>query len=186
MNYSDYFKILDLHTDASIADIKRAYRIKARMYHPDLNHSPEARDKFVQVTEAYEFLITNFNNTGNDEEALARAAEEWRKYRQHRSGQQANAYARAAYIRFKNSKQYKAGRVFDLARIVFGLTISVLILINTILGFIVKVKYPEEGYANPVIVFVLMILLGIIFLTTSLIYLKAYLEESRKHRKKSI
>ena len=184
MNYPDYFKILDLHTDASIADIKRAYRIKARMYHPDLNHAPEARDKFIEVTEAYEFLIANLNNTGNDEEALARAAEEWRKYRQHRSGQQANAYARASYIRFRNSKEYKAGRVFDLARIIFGLTISFLILIYTILGFIVKVKYPEEGYGNPVIVFILMILLGLIFLTTSLIYLKAYLEESRKHKKK--
>ena len=183
MNYPDYFKILDLHTDASIADIKRAYRIKARLYHPDLNHSPEARDKFIQVTEAYEFLIAKFNNTGNEEESLARAAEEWRKYRQHRPGQQANAYARASYIRFRKSKQYKASRVFDLARIIFGLTISVLILINTILGFIVKVKYPEEGYGNPVIVFILLILLGFIFLTTSLIYLKAYLEESRKHKK---
>ena len=184
MNYPDYFKILDLHTDASMADIKRAYRIKARMYHPDINHSPEARDKFIQATEAYEFLIANFNTTGNDEEALARAAEEWRKYRQHRSRQQANANARASYTRFKNSKQYKAGRIFDLTRIIFGLTISVLILIYTILGFIVKVKYPEEGYGNPVIVFILMILLGLIFLSTSLIYLKAYLEESRKHKKK--
>lgn len=185
MNYPDYFKILDLHTDASIADIKRAYRIKARMYHPDLNHSPEARDKFIEVTEAYEFLMANSDTMRNDEEAYARAREEWRKYRQHRSGQQANAHARASYVRFRNSKLYKTSRVFDLTRIIFGLTISVLIIIYTILGFIVKVKYPEDGYGNPVIVFILMILLGLIFLSTSLIYLKAYLEESRKHRKKS-
>lgn len=185
MNYPDYFKILDLHTDASLTDIKKAYRIKARMYHPDLNHSPEARDKFVQVTEAYEFLTANLNKTGNNEEALAKAAEEWRKYRQHRSGQQASAHARASYIRYKNSNEYKAARFFDLIRIIFSLSISVLIMINTVLGFIVKVKYPEEGYGNPVIVFILMILLGCIFLTTSLIYLKTYLKESRKRRKNS-
>jgi hypothetical protein len=184
MNYPDYFKILDLHTDASIADIKRAYRIKVRMYHPDLNPSPEARDKFIQVTEAYEFLIANFNSLRNDEEAFARAMEDWRKYRQHRSGHQANAYARASNVRFRNSNLYKTRRVFDLARIIFGLTISVLIIIYTILGFIAQVKYPEEGYGNPVFVLILMILLGLIFISTSLIYLKAYLEEARKHKKK--
>ena len=184
MNYPDYLKILDLHTDASIADIKRAYRIKARMYHPDLNHSPEARDKFIQVTEAYEFLLANFNSIRNDEEAFARAMEDWRKYRQYRSRRQANGYARASYVRFRNSNLYKASRVFDLTRIIFGLTISVLIIFYTILGFIAQIKYPEEGYGNPFIVLILMILLGLIFITTSLIYLKAYLEEARKHKKK--
>jgi len=184
MTVTDYYEILGLSASSSIDEIKKAYRSKARLYHPDINPAPDAKDRFICITEAYEFLIANHEKINSGDEAYQKAMEEWRKYRQHRSGQQANAYARASYIRFRNSKQYKAGRVFDLARIIFGLTISVLILINTILGFIVKVKYPEEGYGNPVIVFILMILLGFIFLTTSLIYLKAYLEESRKHKKK--
>jgi hypothetical protein len=184
MTYPDYFRILDLNTDASIADIKKAYRLKARMFHPDLNHSPDAKDKFILATEAYEFLIANINRIRNDDEAFAHAMDDWRKYRQDRSRQRANAYARASYIRFRNSKLYKTTRLFDLTRIIFGLSISIIIMIYTILGFIVKVRYPEDAYGNPVIVFILMILLGLIFLTTSLIYLKAYLEESGKHRKK--
>lgn len=184
MNLPDYYRILDLQSDASIADIKKAYRVKARMYHPDLNHAPEARDKFIQATEAYEFLIANFNSITNDQEEFERKVEEWRKYRQYRSQQKAHAYARASYVQFQNSKLYRTTRLFDLTRIVFGLAISVIIIIYTIFGFIVKLKYPEDGYGNPVIVFILMIMLGIIFLSTSLIYLKGYLEESRRHRKK--
>jgi len=184
MNHPDYFRILDLQTDASIADIKKAYRIKARMYHPDLNHDPEARDKFILASEGYEFLISNFNNIRTDEQEFERIMEEWRKYRQFRSRQKANAYARASYIRFKNSKLYKTTRLFDLTRIVFGLAISVIIIVYTIFGFIVKLRFPEDGYGNPVNLFILMIFLGLIFLSTSLIYLKAYIEESRKHKKR--
>ena len=185
MTYPDYFKILDLNTDASIADIKKAYRFKARMFHPDLNHSPDAKDKFIMVTEAYEFLITHINIIRNDKEAFVHAMDDWRKYRQDRSRQRANAYARASYVRFRNSKLYKTTRLFDLTRIIFGLAISVIIITYTILGFIIKVRYPEDEYGNTLLVFILMILLGLIFLATSIIYLRAYLEESAKHRKKS-
>ena len=185
MTYPDYFRILDLNTDASVAEIKKAYRLKARMFHPDLNHSPDAKDRFILVTEAYEFLISNINRIRSNDEAFAHAMDDWRKYRQDRSRHQASVYARASYVRFRKSKLYKATRVFDLTRIIFGLSISIVIITYTILGFIVKVRYPEEGYGNPVIVFILMIMLGLIFLATSLIYLKTYLEESRKHRKKS-
>ena len=73
---------------------------------------------------------------------------------------------------------------FLTTRIVFGLAISVIIIVYTIFGFIVKMRFPEDGYGNPVIVFILMIFLGLIFLGTSLIYLKAYIEESRKHKKR--
>ena len=141
MNYPDYFKVLGLNTDATIADIKKAYRNKARMFHPDLNHSPEAKDKFILATEAYEFLIANFDRLNNDN-AFSVALEEWKRYRQDRSRQRAQAYAQASYMQFRNSRFYKTTRMFDLTRIIFGLSLSVIIIIYTILGFITRVKYP--------------------------------------------
>ena len=84
MTSADYFEVLGIPSDSSIDDIKKAYRCKARLYHPDINPDPGAKDKFISATEAYEFLIANYNNISGSEEAYLRAAEEWRKYRQDR------------------------------------------------------------------------------------------------------
>jgi len=53
----DYYKILEISHDASLEDIKHAYRIKAKLVHPDVNNSPKAQEVFVIVNEAYEVLI---------------------------------------------------------------------------------------------------------------------------------
>lgn len=38
-------------------DIKRAYRKKAKLYHPDRSGDPNTREKFIEVNEAYEILM---------------------------------------------------------------------------------------------------------------------------------
>ncbi len=53
----DYFKVLDIPQDASEYEIKRAYRKKAVEYHPSVNKSPDALDKFILINEAFEILI---------------------------------------------------------------------------------------------------------------------------------
>lgn len=52
----DYYAILDIRPDAGQAEIKRAFRRKAREYHPDVNPSPDAERRFKQVNEAYQVL----------------------------------------------------------------------------------------------------------------------------------
>ncbi len=54
---ADYFKILEIPEDASEMEIKRAYRQKAKQFHPSLNKSSDAIDQFILVNEAYEILI---------------------------------------------------------------------------------------------------------------------------------
>ncbi len=56
MEYKDYYKILGVERDASEAKIKSAYRKLARQYHPDVNKSPDAVNKFKDINEAYEVL----------------------------------------------------------------------------------------------------------------------------------
>ena len=41
---------------ASQADIKRAFLKGAQKYHPDRNSSPDAKEKFAAINEAYETL----------------------------------------------------------------------------------------------------------------------------------
>lgn len=52
----DYYKILGVSNSASDEDINRAFRRMARKYHPDLNHSKGAADKFKEINEAYDVL----------------------------------------------------------------------------------------------------------------------------------
>src|SRR4051812_23840248 len=52
----DYYAILGVPRNADNDQIKKAYRKLARELHPDLNPSPEAQERFKEVTAAYEVL----------------------------------------------------------------------------------------------------------------------------------
>ena len=56
MKYKDYYEILGVSRDADTAAIKSAYRKLARKYHPDVNKTKEAEEKFKDINEAYEVL----------------------------------------------------------------------------------------------------------------------------------
>lgn len=50
------YETLGVSPDASQDEIKKAYRKLARKYHPDINKSPEAEEKFKEINAAYEIL----------------------------------------------------------------------------------------------------------------------------------
>lgn len=52
----DYYEVLGVDRNADAAQIKKAYRQLARQYHPDVNDSAEAEEKFKEVSTAYEVL----------------------------------------------------------------------------------------------------------------------------------
>src|SRR5574344_3019670 len=56
MQYKDYYEILGVKREATGAEIKSAYRKLARKYHPDVNKTKEAEQKFKDINEAYEVL----------------------------------------------------------------------------------------------------------------------------------
>ncbi|RLG05686.1 MAG: J domain-containing protein [Thaumarchaeota archaeon] len=56
MTKRDYYEILGVPRNATPEQIKAAYRRLARKYHPDVNKSPDAAEKFKEATAAYEVL----------------------------------------------------------------------------------------------------------------------------------
>ncbi|MFA5297323.1 MAG: J domain-containing protein [Lutibacter sp.] len=95
MAFIDYYKILGIDKNASVGDIKKAYRKLARKYHPDLNPSDkEAEKKFKEINEANEVLSNSENRKKYDEHGKDwKHAEEFEKAKQQQqqyqgSGQQ--------------------------------------------------------------------------------------------------
>jgi hypothetical protein len=186
MKLKEYYDELDLPFNSSNEDIKKAYRKKARLYHPDLNPSPDASEMFIRITEAYEFLIAYHGKINYDEQAYKKAMDDWRKYRQHRSRQRATAYARTSYSSFKSTKFYKTTRIFDGTTIIISFVISILVIVYTVYGYTNRLRHPIPGLEKPsVFAFIICLLLGVIFFVVTFFYLKAYQEASRKHKKKS-
>lgn len=52
----DHYATLGLGSDATLADIKKAFRQKASLHHPDKNAAADAAQRFRAVQEAYEVL----------------------------------------------------------------------------------------------------------------------------------
>jgi len=58
MNLADYYRLLELKSGATREEIKTSYRRLARQYHPDVNpQDQQAKEKFIAIKEAYEFLM---------------------------------------------------------------------------------------------------------------------------------
>ena len=100
MTLTESLQILNLNQSASIEDIKKAFRVQAKLMHPDKNKSPNANEEFVKVNEAYEFLINWKTNPSSDESSSRdnRADAEFR----------AREYARMKYRDFVKSQAFKS------------------------------------------------------------------------------
>lgn len=66
MTYDRALQILELSSGFTEEDLKKSYRRKARLWHPDVNKGPNADEMFKEVHEAYEVLKNRtdiFNST---------------------------------------------------------------------------------------------------------------------------
>ena len=99
MAYIDYYKVLGISKDASTDEVKKAYRKRARKYHPDLNpNNKEAQKKFQEINEANEVLSDpdkrkKYDKYGKDwkhgeEFEKAQRAQQQQSQRQYQQGSQ--------------------------------------------------------------------------------------------------
>ncbi|MBE8720177.1 DnaJ C-terminal domain-containing protein [Sphingobacterium pedocola] len=123
MAFLDYYNVLGLDKSASQDDIKKAYRKRARKYHPDLNpNDDEAKKKFQEINEANEVLTDPEKRKKYDQ-----YGENWKHGEEHQKAQQ--QYSRQGRggtqnpfegFDFDYSGNYDTGEYSDFFEQMFG------------------------------------------------------------------
>ncbi len=159
-----YLKILGLKSGATQTEIKKAYRKKALLYHPDRNSNEEASKKFIQITKAYDYLVkpipevskttkrktrTSKNNSNNQKSRTYNDSK--RKYGRHLTEEELEERLKKAKERYEEKMYRKANRykIFvnsKSARLYKKLSIiSVLIALFLFIDYVALVPDVEVG-----------------------------------------
>jgi len=138
---SRYYRTLGLAQGASDREIKRAYRNLAKQYHPDMNPSEAAHQKFLQITEAYEILTGQRNipkqraratPSKSANQPTSKTAEQERMERMRRTKEYQDRKAKAEYFAqqkvFEKLNSGKHKMVFQTIRIITLICVAILLL----------------------------------------------------------
>jgi curved DNA-binding protein len=67
VKFKDYYEVLGVARNASDAEIKKAFRKRAHLYHPDVaKDKTTAEDKFKELNEANEVLSSPLKKSAID------------------------------------------------------------------------------------------------------------------------
>jgi len=166
----DYYKILGLPKGASKEEIKRAYREKAKRYHPDRNKHPRAAEAFVLINEAYEMLtnpVVLKSSEGEDLEKRrkyygnSKAGEQGFDERREAARKRAEMNAERSFEQFTKSPIYKTAMVVSSMLDFFAVFFSVLMIIFPFMAYLATSEEDREGiygmFSLSIIGFILLI-----------------------------
>jgi len=161
-----YYRILGLSKNASESAIKEAYRRKAKKFHPDINANPNANDIFIEITEAYQYLLekeakhrklkdTLINNGSFDKK--------WEEDKRKKAQAYARRHAQMKYEQFQKSYMYKSAQIIINLYDYMIFFVGILCIFSSVFGVIFTIK-ADEFTAETVLAAFFGILIGIAFI----------------------
>lgn len=136
--FPDYYKILDVPTDASEFQIKKSFRSKIKELHPENNPLPDSRNDFTQAYEAYEILIhPNTRKLYNNDRANGHSPETHQNcaYFIRYAHSIADEHLKLKFNDIAKTKFYKSTRTFSYLVFLSDLIIGILVIVAPILLF---------------------------------------------------
>jgi DnaJ-class molecular chaperone len=132
-----YYQILGISSNATISEIKLAFRQKAKELHPDMNKSPDASEKFILLTEAYEYLI-NLKTGKSKAPYQTTSHTDWQKESRDQAQQRAKKYANMKFEEYKKTDHYKNSQAaLTVFQHVYFFS-SILIIMSPLWGYLFK------------------------------------------------
>ena len=134
-----YYEILGVTSKASLNEIKKAFRTRAKQLHPDVNKSPDANRQFILLLEAYEYLVNSKTGKVYDEDTIATrhysTYQRWQDNEAARARHRAEYYSRVNYQKFSDSEYYKTMTSFNniLGYVGFFISFGILVLLPLVL-----------------------------------------------------
>jgi hypothetical protein len=187
MNDSHYYKILGISENADIGEIKNAFRQKAKAYHPDINKAEGAHERFIDVNEAYTYLMDlHGSSTGSESQALQNEYyREWLARERQKTRERATRRARMRFEQFQRSSVYRTTNLLSHMLDYFLLLLGIFIIIAAGFGLYIQGLYLEDNgekilNINGIIADVLITIIGFLFIALSWSNIKAYREKLKK------
>ena len=152
-----YYDILQIPSAATVDEIKRAYRRRAKELHPDRNKSYNAQEQFVLLNEAYEYLIhvkTSGNSAYSNPTEYYWSEQEWREQQRENAKVRAREFARMRYEEYIKSDHYKEQVIVDVVTVHLGIFVSAILLF---IFPIVALYYGGSSAWGPILVVVVLL-----------------------------
>lgn len=175
----NYYAILELTIGAEPKEIRAAFRRLVKLHHPDVSDLPDAQERFLEIQEAYEFLIDdaqrlNFNRLWNqsyiDQQEQFRREQIYRLWVEHQ--QKRHAQARTDSVPTRAPQSPKITRIWRHVNTTFNvifLTLFALIIVLPIYRYTHQDHLPIE-MQQPFYAFIWPIVLGCVFLISGYVY----------------
>lgn len=129
-NYLDkYYTVLGLTPEATLDEVKKAYRRLAKKYHPDRNKAAGARKRFEEIAEAYQMILNPPKRNRNEEHSEEILQKIWEEAIR-KAREEARRKARMRYIKFLKEQEKKQSRAYAQALVVLVSIIALVFLVN--------------------------------------------------------
>jgi uncharacterized membrane protein YiaA len=188
MKKTHYYQILGVPENATIGEIKEAFRRKAKAFHPDINKTEGAHEQFIDINEAYSYLV-NLHTKGSGVAAGQPAQDEY--YRQWIARERQNARARAAkrarmkFEEFQQSSVYKTTSMLSHLLDYFLMLLGVFIIIAAGFGLYSQGLYITDNgqevlNIRGIFADIVITIAGVLFILLSWSNIKAFREKARE------